>query len=424
MRGCNLALGRHRCKIFVGCICSLTAFVASPLLTAAQWPQFGGPRQDFSCEPVELSLEWPEGGPRIIWSRPLGEGYSAISVVGDRLYTIYRDGDEEIVIALHAHSGETIWEHRAREPIDTQHFAARYGYGPRSTPTLVEERVFAVGFNGMLWCLDGDTGRCIWSVQLLERFDAKPTRWGYANSPTPFKKNLLVPVGGKGAAFVSLDQATGRIVWRRHDFENSYGTPILIDMNGHEQAVCLMAREVVGLNPANGDLLWHQPHEGQWLNNIPNPIRGSDDLLFVTSEGNAGSRVLQLLNVNGKASVREVWASRKFRVVHRNVVRMGDTLYGSSGDFGPTVFCAVDVRSGEILWKRRDIGRVGILRVGDRLLMQEESGRIMLATPTPDGITIHAQVDALQEEAWTFPTLVGRRLYLRDQARVLAMELP
>lgn len=250
----------------------MIVLVALPIRTTAQWPQFGGPRQDFSCEPVELALEWPTEGPKQIWSRPLGDGYSAISVLGDRLYTMYRDDDEEIVIALDAASGRTIWEHRAFEPIDSTEFAARYGYGPRSTPLIVDDRVFAIGFNATLRCLEADTGRHIWSLRLLKKLNAKPTRWGYANSPLSYGKNVIVPVGGKRAAFVALDQATGRIVWKKHDFENSYGSPVLIRYNGSDQVVCLMAREVVGIDPISGDLLWHHPHEGQWHNNIPNDL--------------------------------------------------------------------------------------------------------------------------------------------------------
>lgn len=233
----------------------------------------------------------------------------------------------------------------------------------------------------------------------MKKFNAKPTRWGYANSPLSYGKSVIVPVGGKRATFVALDQATGRIVWKKHDFENSYGSPVLIKFNGRDQVVCLMAREIVGLDPRSGDLLWHWAHEGQWHNNIPNPIWGADDALFITSEGNAGSRVLKLSCKGIGVDVSELWASRKFRVVHRNSVRIGSVIYGSSGEFGPTIFCAVDVQTGDILWKRRDIGRAGLLRVGDRLLKLEESGRLFLATPTTEGITIHSEAEVLQEMA-------------------------
>ncbi|MBK8269268.1 MAG: PQQ-like beta-propeller repeat protein [Planctomycetes bacterium] len=102
------------------------------------------------------------------------------------------------------------------------------------------------------------------------------------------------------------------MVWKRHDFENSYGSPVLISVDGERQLVCLMAREIVAVNPANGDLLWQHPHAGQWLNNIPNPVWGADNLLFVTSEGNAGSRVLKLSRKDNKAAAKEIWSTRKF----------------------------------------------------------------------------------------------------------------
>ncbi len=407
-------------------VCSIALVVGLAVTTAAeaQWPQFGGPGRDFSCKEVELKTEWPAEGPRVVWSRPLGEGYSGIAIEDGRLFTMYRDGGDEVVIAADPETGKTLWEHRYAEPIDTQRFAGRYGYGPRSTPLVVGGRVSAIGFNGRMTCLDAVTGREIWSIKLLEKFIATPTRWGYANSPIAHGGNVIVPVGGIGAAFVALDQASGAVRWKRHDFENSYGSPVRIEVDGKEQFVCLMAREIVGFNPENGDLLWRHPHEGQWLNNVPNPVWGDDGLLFVTSEGDAGSRVLRLKGGGREARVSEVWASRKFRVVHRNIIRVGDHVYGSSGDFGATLFSAVDVRTGEVSWRRRDIGRAGMLRLGRRLLILEESGRLILASPSPSGLEIHASSELLKEPAWTIPSVVGRRLFLRDHERMMAVDLP
>lgn len=414
-------MGRKRCLYLVtGMMLSQCAETAA----LAQWTQFGGPDRNFTCEPVELRTEWPEGGPPIVWSRPLGDGYSGIVVDGERLFTMYREGDSEVVIAVNRATGETIWEHRYTEPIDRERFAGRYGYGPRSTPLAVNGRVFVIGFNGRLSCLDARSGREHWNIKLLDRFSAAPTRWGYANSPIAYGDDVIVPVGGKDAALVSLEQKTGRVVWARHSFENSYSSPILISVAGREQMVCLMAKEIIGFDPQNGDLLWRHPHEGQWLNNIPNPLWGEDGLLFVTSEGDAGSRTLQLTGDKSRTRVRELWASKKFRVVHRNVIRIGELVLGSSGDFGSTIFSAVNVRTGEMQWRRRDVGRAGILRVGNLIVLLEESGRLMLASPSPAGLEIHASAEILGEPAWTLPTLLGKRLYLRDQRKLMAIDLP
>lgn len=395
----------------------------STTIAQAQWPQFGGPNRDFTVAEDRLDVTWPKDGPKRIWSRPLGDGYSSILVDDGHLFTMYRDGDEEIIAALDSATGRSVWQHRYAAPVDAAEFASRYGHGPRSTPLIAGDRIFAIGFNGRLTCLDKKTGTAQWTVDLTGKFDAKLPRWGYANSPIAFENNIIVPVGGKGAALVALDQSTGRVVWKRHDFENSYGSPVLIDAEGERQLVCLMAREIVAVNPANGDLLWQHPHEGQWLNNIPNPIWGADQLLFVTSEGNAGSRVLKLSKQDNKAAAKEIWSTRIFRVVHRNVLRIGDMILGSSGDFGATVFTAIDIHTGEALWKRRDIDRAGMLRVGDKLLMLEETGRLSCATPTRDGLTIHAQSTILEEKAWTIPTLVENRLYVRNRQTIAAFEL-
>lgn len=402
----------------------LVAFLAGPAVAAGQWPQIGGQGRDFHCEHVELRTDWPKSGLKVVWSHAFGEGYSGIVLEGGRLVSMYRDGDEEIVACLDAETGRTLWSHRYHDPVDTSQFAARYGFGPRSTPLIVNKLVFTVGFNGILHCLDLETGQVKWTVDLVKQFKAALPRWGYANSPIAFGERIILPVGGPGAALVSFDQASGRVVWRRHDFENSYGSPIVVEVDGLRHMVCLMAREVIGIDPADGRLLWRHPHEGQWLNNIPNPVVCSDNTLLVTSEGDAGTRLLKLNRVKDRIAVREMWWTRKFRVVHRNVLRIGDVAYGSSGDFGPTAFSAIALRNGEVRWQDRTLRRCGILRVRDKLLLMEESGELILAAPGADGMTVHARANVLDEPAWTIPTLVGKRLYLRDRRSVKCVLLP
>ncbi len=403
-------------------IALFTDIVASNV--SAQWLQFGGPRRDFTCDPIELKTDWPPDGPRRIWTRPFGDGYSGILLNEGSVYSTYRDGDSEVVDSLDAETGNRRWQYVFADPVDKSRFASRYGYGPRSTPLIVGHRLFVVSFNGRLICLNHRTGRHEWSIDLVDRFGARLPRWGYANSPIAFGDRVILPVGGPGSAFAALDQATGNTVWRQHDFENSYGSPILIDLEGQTQLVCLMAREIVGLDPRQGNLLWSHGHEGQWLNNIPNPIWRSDHSLLVTSEGDAGTRLLHLTRADGTTRVRQAWATQGFRVVHRNLICMGNTAYGSSGDFGPSVFSALDMQSGAIVWKDRQISRAGILLVGTKLLLLEESGNLVLASPRDNGVTIHARAALLEESAWTIPTLVNKRLYLRDRKSIMAVELP
>ncbi|MBK8269269.1 MAG: PQQ-binding-like beta-propeller repeat protein [Planctomycetes bacterium] len=189
----------------------MAPFVAMSCLAAiAQWPQFGGPNRDFTVTEDRLDVNWPKEGPKRIWSRPLGDGYSSILVDDGLLFTMYRETDEEIIAALKAATGASVWQHRYAAPVDAAEFAARYGHGPRSTPLIAGDRIFAIGFNGRLTCLDKKTGTAQWTVDLPDTFDAKLPRWGYANSPIAFENNIIVPVGGKSASIVALDQSTGR----------------------------------------------------------------------------------------------------------------------------------------------------------------------------------------------------------------------
>jgi len=222
---------------------------------------------------------------------------------------------------------------------------------------------------------------------------------------------------------VRLRRDNGTVVWRRHDFANSYASPLLIEWNGRRQLVCFMAREVVGLDPATGDLLWRHPHENQWLNNIVNPVWSGDGRLFITSEGDAGSQMIQL-PTGGESEVRSIWHTRKMRISHRNAIRIGDSLFASNGDFGPAPFSALDLATGELSWRERGFSEAACLRVGDKLLLLDEDGRLALVTATPEKLTVHAQTQVLEREAWTPPALVGKTLYLRDRRTIMALELP
>ena len=134
---------------------------------SAQWLQWGGPNRDFTTNTTGLAPAWPEDGPRRLWQRPLGDGYSSIVADDRRLYTMYRRGEDEIVVALSPDSGETLWAYRYSAVIDTGDHPKRYGLGPRSTPLVVGDRLYTIGFNGKMHCLNGASGNVLWSVDLL-----------------------------------------------------------------------------------------------------------------------------------------------------------------------------------------------------------------------------------------------------------------
>lgn len=390
------------------------------------WHQWGGPERNFHSESTGLVNSWPAAGPPRLWARALGEGYSSLVAVGGSLYTMYRVEEDEIVVALDATTGETLWEHRYPAPLleemDYGTWLRQGGAGPFSTPLVLGDSLYAVGVTGKFHVFDRSTGEIRWSHNLHEKFDMAGYH-GYASSPIAYGDNVLLPVGGRGQAVVAFDRHTGAVAWKNQDFRLAPASPILIDVEGQDQLVVFAFHAVFGLNPRNGDLLWSHPHETSYGLNISTPVWGDGNLLFVSSAYNGGSRALRLERAGGKTTPKEVWFSNRLRLHFGNAIRIGDLVLGTSGDFGPAFFIAVDVETGEELWRERTFGRSQMLHAEGKLVIVDETGDLALATATGEGLTVHARTELLTENAWTPPTLAGTRLYVRDRRNVVAVEL-
>ncbi len=404
----------HRTSTFL-----FLALATSPA-QAADWPQWGGPSRDFHAPDAALSREWPADGPKRLWSRELGEGYSGIAAAGGRLYTMYRVRDEEeIVAAFSAATGELLWEHRYATPMP-EGMRLGYGKGPHSTPLVAAGSLFTVGTTARMWALDAETGAPLWSHDLWGELGGNRLRRGYAASPIAYRDIVIVPVGEEGHGMVAFAAADGRVVWRAGDFKASQASPILIEVDGREQLVAFVSDEAVALDPASGSLLWRHPHPAGASYNISTPVWGPDNLLFLSSAYGGGSRMLRLGAGN---TVEEVWASSRMRLHFTNAVRLDDAVYAASGR-SSVLLTALDAATGELLWKERRVGRANLLVAGGDVLLLEEDGRLILASLTREGLTVHADSKLVESKTWTAPTLVGSKLYVRDGERLFAVELP
>jgi outer membrane protein assembly factor BamB len=295
------------------------------------------------------------------------------------------------------------------------------GPGPHATPLVTGGRVFAAGATGRLHALDAATGELLWERRLIEDLGGTVVHRGYSSSPLAFGDWIVVQAGGDGHAITAFEAADGRIVWRGGSFDNVNSSPILADVDGEMQVIALGAAEVVGLDARTGGGRWRHPHPHRFRENIPTPL-WSDGLLFVTSYADGGSRVLALDREEGRTRVRELWHHRRLRVYYTNVVRVGDVLYGSSGDSGPTVFTAAVVTTGEVLWQTSDIARSTMVAVGRTLILRDDIGQLVIATPGADGPLIHSTTALFAAGPPTPPTLRGARIYLSDRREVLALQ--
>jgi outer membrane protein assembly factor BamB len=399
----------------------LLSSAAAASALAQEWPQWGGPSRNFKSAAKGLAASWPEKGPRQLWSRDLGAGHSSIVVDGDTLYTMYSQGEQESVIAVSASTGKTIWEHKYEAPTAGMNY--EYGVGPHATPLIVGNLIYTVGATARLHALDKKTGKVVWSHDLLKEYNGLKFSRGYPCSPIAYKGTVILPVGRKGQAVMAFNQKDGAVVWKNQDFDIAPAAPLLINVDGQDQLVVFGGKEINGLDPSNGELLWSHRHATEWGLNISTPVWGEDNLLFCSSAYNGGSRVLKLARKDGKTTVEELWFHRRMRVHIGTVIRVGDYLYGSSGDFGPSFLSAVDVRTGKTAWQDRSFSKASFVYADGKFIILDEDGHLALATLSPEGIKVISKVELLTSKSWTVPTLVGTRLYVRDRKTMMALDL-
>lgn len=398
-----------------------TAAASKPVEPAA-WTQWGGPHRNFQTEATGLKDTWPAGGPPVIWKRSIGEGYSSPTVENGVFYTMYGRPRQEVVIAGSALDGKTIWEYTT--PMTFQSDAAEMGNGPYSTPLIVGDRLFTTGVAGRFQCFDKKTGKMLWTQQLWTDHQGSQLMYGYASSPIAFRDLVIVPVGGAGKAVMAFRQADGKVAWSQNNYGNVYSSPILINVGGLEQLALVMDGAVIGVNPHNGDLQWAVPFKADYSIAVATPVWGPDNVLFVSSEYNAGSKGIELKRNGNQTIATELWNSIRLRLHHGNAIRIGDTIYFSSGGKGSqAILSAVDARSGKIQWQERSIEKATFVWADQKLITLDQDGNLMIAHPSPQGFKIAAKAPLLSRLSWTPPVLVGTRLYIRDRRNLMAVDL-
>jgi outer membrane protein assembly factor BamB len=399
-----------------------TAATAAVPVDAPDWPQWAGPYGDFHTDSRDLAVSWPPEGPTRIWERPLGGGYSAITARGGRLYTLYRDGDQDVVVALRASTGETLWEHRYPGKTHPGN-QLEFGSGPNAAPLVLEDRVVTLGYGGMLLCLDATSGEPLWRHDLIGDLAGEVLEFGYSASPVLIEDRIVVLVGGDRQAAVAFDPLDGSVVWRSEPRGISYATPIAIDLDGQRQIVFFSAEEIIGIDAATGRHLWSHPCVNRYRNNATPPhwhprLR----LLWVATQLDGGTRVLRLHRLGDAVEVEEVWSSSRISLHFWNSVRVEDHVYASIGGQA-AIFAAIDMRTGEIAWRERGFSKINGIYADDKLVFLDEKGHLGVARVAPEGFELLAQTRLTEHKTWTVPTLVGTRLFVRDESRILALEL-
>ena len=412
----------------------------------AQWPQWGGPNRDFIVKTEGLASAWPEDGPPRLWYRELGDGYSSIVVDNAVLYTMYRIGTDEFTVALKAEIGETIWEHKTPSPVNPSNEGDQVCPGPNSTPLVVGTRLYTIGTDSVIHCLDKNSGKVLWKLDLIKELGGRAFPWGYASSPMAYKNLLITPVdrerphdqetsagrdgssreaGDKktvgGPTLVALDQTSGKIVWKSQDFSIRHSSPRLINFGGEDQVIMLLTHGIMAVKPDSGELSWHHRFRGRYYGDMT-PLWADGDLLIVG--GGENTRAIRLTRKDGRIITEEVWSSPKLRFPQNNPIRVGGYIYGSSGSVHnrATMVCA-EAATGKRAWAKRGFALATCVYGDGKLIILDENGQLGLATIGPEGMMVHSTCRVTARESWTVPTLVGTTLYVRDRRHIMALDL-
>ncbi|HEX4914540.1 MAG TPA: PQQ-binding-like beta-propeller repeat protein [Vicinamibacterales bacterium] len=386
------------------------------------WPQWGGPSRDFVVPAARPVSPWGSGGPPRRWSRPIGDGFAAIVTSGDRGFTTYRDGVADVAMAFHLATGDSTWETRIVAPFN-ETCSHRLGPVPRATPLITDRWLITASAGGLVTALDTASGRIAWQRELFADSPASLRVCGYSSSPVAHGDNVIVLTGVPGRAVMALRRHDGSVAWQGHDFANGYSSPTIARVGGALELIAMMAQVVVGIDPVTGELRWQHPHPTADHVNVAMPVVGADGLVLLSSGYDGGARVLELTREGDVTRVRQLWEHKRFRVHFGTMVRLNDVVIGSNGDFGPAPLTAVDIKTGKILWRDRVAARASVVLVGDRVMVLDEDGVLVLGAVTPTGLVVEAKTTVLDSQSWTPPTIAGDLLLVRNRTTLAAFSL-
>ncbi|MCU0710041.1 MAG: PQQ-binding-like beta-propeller repeat protein [Pirellula sp.] len=388
--------------------------------TLADWPQWRGENRDGVVKYFVLPATPPNELTKA-WSIEVGEGHSSPVKANGRIYLHTGDGKRETVRCINAENGEVVWEYAY--DVNTEKVAdvvGRYGYSPRSTPSVAGNFLIAMGASGMVLCLNRETGQVQWQRDFKDEFEIPFPEFGASASPLVIDSQVILHVGGaKGGKLVSVKLGTGETQWSLADDGPSYSSPIVVSYDKNQRMIVTQTQKTFTGVTLQGERLWEIPFKTPYMQNIITTTEVSDMLIT-----GGTSRPIEAYRMSGSNTPKRLWENPSHSLYMNSPVVIGEMVLGVSEKEKGHLF-AVDSGTGKTLWKK--FQRLGenseLLVCGKHLALMNDSGKLSFLTVSKEGAEVLKEYTLSQEPVTTHPILDGNGIYVKDRTHLSALQM-
>lgn len=396
-----------------------------PANASTDWPQWRGPNRDGKSLATGLLQTWPQNGPRLAWNvTGLGEGYSTPAVFGDMIYVLGTQNNEAYVFALSLSDGNKKWESRIGQRGGGGGFP-----GPKGTPAIDGDFLYAIGADGSVVCLRRESGQIVWNKNLNNDFGGKHGHWEYAESPLIDGDKLICTPGGSNNTLVALQKSSGQKIWGAAAgplagdgyVTAGYASTIAATLSGTRQYIAFLHGGVIGVSANDGKPLWHYDSPANGTANCSTPVAFGNSVFAASGYGTGGGRA-QISKQGANWNVKEMYFVNKMQSHHGGFILHDGHIYGTN----ESALLCIDFSNGEIKWQDRCVGKGSVTMAEDHLYVRGEKGGVALVEATPNRFQEKGkfdQPDRSDKNAWAHPVIAGRYLLLHDQDRMLCYDI-
>ena len=378
-------------------------------INPGDWPAFRGPNRDGVRAGVKIDTDWAANPPKLVWKHRIGPGWGSFAAVGNRLFTQEQRGGDEVVVCLAADTGLEVWAHK--QPARFEEAIA--GAGPRATPTVHGDRVYAQGATGKLVCLAAATGKELWTADLVADAGGVVPQWGYSGSPLFIGGTIVAYAGGPdGKGTVGYDADTGKLAWAAGKATDGYASAQRATIGETNQVLMVSGYGVEAFKPVTGELLWEHRWQTKGVSRVTQPQVIGDDVLIGTGVGpEQGLRRLRVTKAGTAWDVKPLWTSRAMKPYFNDGVAHAGHFYG----FDDSRLCCVELETGQERWKESRYGHGQVLLLADQgvLVVQAVDGKVALVEATPEFNEL-GKFAAIEKKTWNHPVVAHGKLFVRN----------